>query len=59
MYALAIVRYRKSLEEVLKHIDSHRAYLQGLKQEGLLLVSGPLVPRTAQRKRAAAAHTRR
>jgi uncharacterized protein YciI len=45
MYALAIVRYRKPLEEVLKHIDAHRAYLGGLKAKGLLLVSGPLDPR--------------
>ena len=45
MYAIAILRYRKPLEDVLKHIDSHRAYLSGLKQEGLLLASGPLVPR--------------
>lgn len=46
MYALALVRYRKPLEEVLKHIDAHRAYLGGLKAKGLLLVSGPLDPRT-------------
>lgn len=46
MYALAIIRYRKPLEEVMKHTDSHRAYLQGLKQEGLLIASGPLVPRS-------------
>jgi uncharacterized protein YciI len=45
MYALAIIRYRKPLEEVLKHTDSHRAYLQELKQEGLLIASGPMVPR--------------
>ena len=45
MYAIAIIRYRKPLEDVLKHVDSHRAYLQGLKQEGLLLAGGPLVPR--------------
>lgn len=45
MYALAILRYRKPLEEVLKHTDAHRAYLQSLKQKGLLLASGPLVPR--------------
>ena len=45
MYALAIIRYRKPLEEVVKHTDAHRAYLQGLKQEGLLIASGPLVPR--------------
>lgn len=45
MYAIAILRYRKPLEEVLKHVDAHRAYCQGLKQEGLLIASGPLVPR--------------
>jgi len=46
MYALAIIRYRKPLEDVLKHIDPHRAYLQGLKHEGILVASGPLVPRS-------------
>ena len=45
MYALAILRYRKPLEEVLKHVDPHRAYLRGLQEQGLLLASGPLVPR--------------
>jgi uncharacterized protein YciI len=45
MYAIAILRYRKPLEDVLRHVDSHRAYLAGLKQEGLLIASGPLVPR--------------
>lgn len=29
MYALAILRYRKPLEEVLQHVDAHRAYCQG------------------------------
>ena len=28
MYALAIIRYRKPLEEVLVHQDAHRAYLR-------------------------------
>ena len=46
MYALAIIRYRKPLEEVLKHTDAHRAYLHGLKQEGLLIASGPIIPRS-------------
>ena len=46
MYALAILRYRKPLEEVLQHVDAHRAYCQGLKQEKLLIASGPLVPRS-------------
>ena len=45
MYALAIVRYRRPLEEVLKHIEPHRAYLGQLKAKGLLLASGPLEPR--------------
>ena len=45
MYALAIIRYRKPIEEVVKHTDAHRAYMAGLKQEELLLASGPLVPR--------------
>jgi uncharacterized protein YciI len=46
MYANAIIRYRAPLEDVLKHTDAHRAYLQGLKQEGLLIASGPMVPRS-------------
>ncbi len=46
MYAIAIVRYRKPLDEVLKHVDAHRAYLQGLKSKGLLLASGPFEPRS-------------
>lgn len=45
MYALAILRYRKPLDEVLKVVDQHRAYLQTLKERGLLLASGPLDPR--------------
>jgi uncharacterized protein YciI len=45
MYAIAIVRYRKPLEEILKVLDAHRAYLGGLKAQGTLLASGPLDPR--------------
>lgn len=45
MYAIAVVRYRKPLEEVLKHLDEHRAYLRGLKQKGTLIASGPMEPR--------------
>jgi uncharacterized protein YciI len=45
MYAIAVVRYCKPLEEVLKHVDAHRAYLRDLKAKGTLLVSGPLEPR--------------
>ena len=45
-YAIAIIRYRKAFEEVSKHLERHRAYLQSLKQKGTLLVSGPFDPRT-------------
>lgn len=46
MYALAILRYRKPLEEVLQVTDEHRAYLRTLKDQGLLLASGPFEPRS-------------
>lgn len=45
MYAIAIVRYRRPLEEMLPHLDTHRAYLRGLRDAGTLLVSGPADPR--------------
>ncbi len=45
MYALALVRYRRPIEEVLLHYDAHHAYLQRLKAEGTLIASGPLDPR--------------
>ena len=45
MYALAIIRYRKPLEEVLVHQDAHRAYLRGLKEKGIVIASGPMNPR--------------
>lgn len=45
MYAVALVRYRRPIEEVLKHVEAHRAYLRELKQQGWLLASGPLDPR--------------
>jgi len=45
MYAIAVVRYRKPLEEVLKVVEAHRDYLRDLKQKGWLLASGPLDPR--------------
>ena len=45
MYAIALLRYRRPLEEVLTVTDAHRAYLHALKERGLLLVSGPLNPR--------------
>ena len=46
MYALAILRYRRPLEEVLTVLEEHRAYLRGLREQGLLLASGPFDPRS-------------
>ena len=45
MYAIAVIRHRRPIEEVLKVVDEHRAYLAMLKGAGILLVSGPLDPR--------------
>ena len=45
MYAIAIIRYRKPLEEVLRVVDEHRAFLRDLEAKGVLLASGPLDPR--------------
>lgn len=45
MYAIAILRYRRPLEEIVAVTDEHRAYLRVLKQQGLLLASGPFEPR--------------
>lgn len=46
MYAIALIRYRRPLDEVMAVQEQHRAYLQSLKQEGTLIASGPLEPRT-------------
>ncbi|HEU4641220.1 MAG TPA: YciI family protein [Gemmatimonadaceae bacterium] len=45
MYAIAILRYRRSLDEVLTVLDEHRAYLRVLQERGLLLASGAMQPR--------------
>ena len=46
MYAIALIRYRRPLDEVLTILEAHRAYLRELQSEGLLLASGPMDPRT-------------
>lgn len=46
MYALALIRYRRPLDEVLGVVDRHRAYLRDLKARGILLASGPFDPRS-------------
>jgi uncharacterized protein YciI len=46
MYALGLIRYRRPLEEVMAVTEQHRAYLRDLKEEGVLVASGPMDPRT-------------
>jgi uncharacterized protein YciI len=45
MYALALIRYRRPLDEVIAHQEPHRAYQRELKAQGILIASGPLDPR--------------
>lgn len=45
MYAAAILRYRKPVEEVVVHQEAHRAFLRELKAQGRLLAAGPQDPR--------------
>ncbi len=45
MYAIAIVRYRRPVDEVVAHQEPHRAYLHQLKADGRLLAAGPQDPR--------------
>jgi len=44
MYAIAIVRYRHTLEEAESYREAHRNYLLDLKKRGLLIASGPFDP---------------
>ena len=45
MYAIAIVRYRRPIEEVVAATEPHRAYLRQLKADGRLIAAGPMDPR--------------
>jgi uncharacterized protein YciI len=45
-YAIAILRYRRPLDEVVANTDDHRAYLRTLHSNGTLLASGPFDPRS-------------
>ncbi len=45
MYVIAVIRYRRPVEEVVKHQDAHRAWMAGLKEKGWVVASGPLEPR--------------
>jgi uncharacterized protein YciI len=46
MYAIALIRYRRPLEDVMLVLEQHRAYLGSLKKHGTLIASGPMDPRT-------------
>ena len=45
MYAIAIIRYRRPIDEIEKVTADHRAYLGQLKERGVLLAAGPFDPR--------------
>ena len=45
MYALALIRYRRPIEEVVVHQEGHRAFQRKLQEEGKLLAAGPHDPR--------------
>jgi uncharacterized protein YciI len=44
---LVFIKYKVSMEEVERHTPDHREYLQSQYERGILLLSGPFVPRTA------------
>ena len=45
MYAIALIRYRRPIEDVLAVQEPHRAYLRTLQDAGTLLAAGPHDPR--------------
>ena len=45
MYAIAIIRYRRPIDEIEKVTADHRAYLGQLKERGVLIAAGPFDPR--------------
>ncbi len=45
-YFLISLQYTKPLEDVVENTPDHRAYLKTKYDEGILLFSGPRVPRT-------------
>ena len=46
MYSIALIRYRRPIDDVLVVQEQHRAYLRSLKEAGTLIASGPLDPRS-------------
>jgi len=45
MYALALIRYRRPIEEGVAHQEGHRAFQRKLKDDGILLAAVPHDPR--------------
>ena len=45
MYAVAIIRYRKTPEAVQAVREEHLSYVQMLKKAGIVVASGQLLPR--------------
>lgn len=45
MYALALIRYRRPIEEVVAHQEAHRTFQRQLLAEGKLIAAGPHDPR--------------
>ncbi len=45
MYAIAIVRFRKPIDQVDQFRDEHRTYLEELRRQGIVIASGPVEPR--------------
>lgn len=45
-YFVVTIEYIKPMDVVEEHTPAHRAFSAGLKERGMLLVSGPFNPRT-------------
>ncbi len=43
---IILIEYKVPLEEIVKLTDAHRAHLQKGYKKGMLLLSGPQIPRT-------------
>ena len=45
MYLLGLIRYLRPLDEILPHLEAHRAHLREAEAAGILLAAGPFDPR--------------
>jgi NADP-dependent 3-hydroxy acid dehydrogenase YdfG/uncharacterized protein YciI len=46
MFAIVIVDHTAPADAIEAHVEKYRAYLQSLREQGMLVASGPFVPRT-------------